>query len=66
MWTTTGDVPNADASSQAVIVLYGENGCSDEIPLGLDLPEKFKKGETDQFDVSRVCIYMISKFLIIN
>ncbi|XP_013396607.1 lipoxygenase homology domain-containing protein 1 isoform X2 [Lingula anatina] len=51
VWTTTGDLPDADASSQVVLILYGENDRSEEIPIGHDREEKFLKASTDEFRV---------------
>ena len=54
-WTvtvTTVKHKNASPGAQVVMVIYGDKGKSEDIPLGDDVKKNFKPGETDTFNVS--------------
>ena len=48
---TTVKQKNASPGSQVVIVLYGDKGRSDELPLGDDPKNCYKPGETEEYEV---------------
>ena len=52
--TVTGKHKNASPNCQLVIVLYGDNDKSQEIPVAQDPEKSFKSGETENFEVSNL------------
>ena len=55
---TTGKDKHASPKSQVVIVLYGEEGKTEEIPLGDDPENDLQSGKTEEFEVSSRFISM--------
>ena len=48
---STGKHKNASPGAQVVMVIYGDKGKSEEIPLGEDPKKNLKSGETEEYDV---------------
>ena len=51
--TTTSQKKNSEHSSDVVMVIYGDKGKSEELPLVNEQPHpKYQPGQTDEFQVT--------------
>ena len=55
---TTVQHKNASPGAQVVMVIYGDKGKSEELPIGEDPKNSLKPGETEEYDVCHIFTLM--------